>query len=257
MLFLIPPSEGKTSPPFGPFLDLEQLAFPELNVGRTKLINALSTICMKSPKKAAELLGIGPTQFDLVKFNAHLKTAPCGPAIDVYSGVLYDHLGYSTLSAAAKKRAQTSVLISSALFGFVELQNPIPAYRLSGSTVLPKVGPLSPFWRPKLTSIFDAYEGELILDMRSGSYEKLAPVSHRVNAVEVKVMTMVKGIRKSVTHFNKATKGDLVRASLSSSRKFPHDAHGLETYFRALGFNAALEESPKGARSLIILTHNQ
>jgi len=254
MLFLIPPSEGKTAPITGPKLNLAGLCFPELNPARTILIDSLSAICAKSPKKAAELLDLGPTQFDLVELNAHLTSNPCAPAIEVYSGVLYDRLDFPSLSSAAKMRAQTSVLIASALFGFVRLTDPIPAYRLSGSTVLPKIGPLATFWKSDLMPLFDSFSNELVLDMRSGIYEKLAPLGKYSNVIPVKVMTMVHGVRKSVTHFNKATKGDLVRASMASSRKFPQDANGLKSYFEALGFEATLEISAKGAPSLIILT---
>jgi len=254
MLFLIPPSEGKTAPITGPKLDLTRLTFPELNPSRKVLIDSLAALSAKSPTKAAELLDLGPTQIDLVELNAHLTSHPCAPAIEVYSGVLYDRLDFPTLSAAAKMRAQTSVLIASALFGFVQLTDPIPAYRLSGSTVLPKIGPLATFWKSDLTPLFDGFSNELVLDMRSGSYEKLAPLTKYSNVIPVKVMTLINGVRKSVTHFNKATKGDLVRASMASARKFPQVAEGLESYFQALGFEATLEISAKGATNLIILT---
>ncbi len=254
MYFLIPPSEGKTPAAAGGRLDLKNLPFAELNPQRDEIIDALVGLATNKPAVASKVLGLGPTQLDLLELDRSIRTAHCAPAIDIYSGVLFDHLGYRSLTARGRKIANQSILISSALFGFVFPQTLIPAYRLSGSTVLPGIGPLGGFWKPELAQVVDTLARELVVDMRSGTYSKLAPLPHLANTIEVKVMTLVKGIRKSVTHFNKATKGDLLRASVSSTKKIPQKVEELDGYFRQLGFTAEIEVTRAGRPELIILT---
>lgn len=218
-------------------------------------MESLAQLCTTQPDVAAKVLDLGPAQRDLLTTNAELLTAPCAPAIQIYTGVLYDHLGYSSLNAQARARVDSSVLISSALFGFVAPTNPIPAYRLSGSSIIPQIGSLVGYWKTELLDSLSQLSGELILDMRSGSYEKLAPAKKMdQTVVSVKVLTNVNGVLKPVTHFNKATKGDLVRAACLGSRKVPTTIPQLAEYFRKLGFEAELELAAPSAPILQIVT---
>lgn len=218
-------------------------------------MESLAHLCKTQPKLAAKVLDLGPQQGALLTTNAELMTAKCAPAIQIYTGVLYDHLGYSSLNAKARARADSSILIASALFGFVSPADPIPAYRLSGSSVIPHVGSLAQYWKAELLDSLAQCNGELILDMRSGSYEKLAPAKQLVQpVVSVKVLTNVNGVLKPVTHFNKATKGDLVRAACLSSNKAPTKMEQLAKYFTQLGFEAELDLSEPGVPVLQIVT---
>lgn len=254
MLLLFPPSEGKTPATIGPTLNLKQLPFPELTPQREQVIDSLIALSAKHPRKAAEVLELGPTQQSLLEINQQIRTAHCAPAIHIYSGVLFDHFDYPSLTKKAQDRADQSTLIASALFGFLSPDSLVPAYRLSGSTVIPKLGPLPTLWKPSLASVLDSYADQLILDMRSGTYTKLGPLPRTENCIELKVMTMVNGVRKSVTHFNKATKGDIARAAFTSSAKMPTSIDQLEKYFRSLGFDANLESNKRGVAELIVLT---
>ena len=76
-------------------------------------------LCDDDPDKAAAVLGLGPAQRDLVQRNADLRSAPTARADAIYTGVLYDALGFDTLSPAARRRATARVAITSALFGIV------------------------------------------------------------------------------------------------------------------------------------------
>jgi hypothetical protein len=148
VLILLPPSEGKTSPAAGPKLDLAALSFPELNRGRTATLKALIDVCAKDPKSAASILGLGPTQADEVRVNALLRKAACAPAVEVYTGVLFDALDVTSLGKPARRRLQATTVISSALFGLVRPDDLIPAYRLSGDVALPGIGaPAAPVAR--------------------------------------------------------------------------------------------------------------
>ena len=256
MIFLLPPSEGKTPPSKGPRFASAKLVFPELSEKRLGLMKALENFCTIQPELAAKALDLGPKQNNLLAINAELMKAHCAPAIKIYTGVLYDHLGYGTLTAPAQARADSSILISSALFGFVTPADPIPAYRLSGGSVIPAIGSLAVFWKTALLASLAQNKHELILDLRSGSYEKLSPVKNMDQPiVSVKVLTRVNGVLKPVTHFNKATKGDLVRAACLFSGKIPTTLSRLEDFFTKLGFTADLDTLTPGIPTLQIVTN--
>ncbi|MEZ7822459.1 MAG: peroxide stress protein YaaA [Candidatus Nanopelagicales bacterium] len=256
MIFLLPPSEGKTPPSKGPRFASAKLVFPELSEKRLGLMKALENFCTIQPELAAKALDLGPKQSNLLAINAELMKAHCAPAIKIYTGVLYDHLGYGTLTAPAQARADSSILISSALFGFVTPADPIPAYRLSGGSVIPAIGSLAVFWKTALLASLAQNKHELILDLRSGSYEKLSPVKNMDQPiVSVKVLTRVNGVLKPVTHFNKATKGDLVRAACLFSGNFPTSIGRLGDFFTKLGFTADLDTLTPGIPTLQIVTN--
>lgn len=255
MIFLLPPSEGKTPASKGPKFAPRKLVFPDLAEKRVHLVESLAQFCRARPELAAKALDLGPQQSDLLSINSELLASKCAPAIQIYTGVLYDHLGYSSLNAAARARADSSILISSALFGFVAPTNPIPAYRLSGASIIPGIGSLAGYWKNALLDSLKNFNAELILDMRSGSYEKLAPAKALEQPVViVKVLTNVNGVLKPVTHFNKATKGDLVRAAALSSQKTPTKVAQVAGYFTKLGFNAQLDLNAPGVPILQIVT---
>ena len=61
----------------------------------------------------------------------------------VYTGVLYDALGWGTLDAAARRRGNASLVVASALWGAVRFGDRVPPYRLSIGVDLAGVGPLA------------------------------------------------------------------------------------------------------------------
>lgn len=236
MLILLPPSEGKTAPSTKRTLDLAALSFPELNTTRERVLAELMRQCRSDPDHAATLLGLGPKQSDDIGRNADLRRQPCGPAIEVYTGVLFDALGYATLSARARKRARQHVAISSALWGLVRPADAIPAYRLSGSAALPGIGSLTGVWKGPVSAVLAETAG-LIVDLRSGTYVSLGPIPAAAvaRAVTVRVLQEKGGRRTVVSHHNKATKGLLLRRLLESSRT-PRTVGALQQALTELGF---------------------
>ncbi|HEU4811349.1 MAG TPA: peroxide stress protein YaaA [Nocardioides sp.] len=217
MLIVLPPSEGKNVARRGRPVDLSDLSFPGLTDARERVLGALVDLCADRPEVAATTLGIGHTQLDLVQLNAQLRTAPAARADKVYSGVLYDALDAATLSAGAKRRAGTRLAITSSLFGLVRPGDRIPAYRLSGDTTLPGTGPVAAVWRDSLGyAMSDAVGRGLLVDLRSTMYAAFwrPPGELAERVATVRVLHEVNGKRQVVSHFNKATKGRIVRALL-------------------------------------------
>lgn len=214
MLFLLPPSEGKTAPANGPVYDAKALSFPKLSPLRGKVIRSLLKLCKSKSEVAVDVLGLTAGQVDLLDVNRRLLTAACAPAFQVYTGVLYSELAPESLTPEQLARLDASVWIASALFGFVGFSDYIPAYRMSGDVTLPDIGSLTLFWKQDLAAILEKVSGPIV-DFRSGTYVKLGPLSKDVCARTVVprvLQRMPDGPPKLITHFNKATKGRLMRA---------------------------------------------
>lgn len=236
MLVLLPPSEGKTAPTDGPALDLESLSFPRLNRVRDQLTRAL--VRLAGTRRAAEVLGLGPTQADAIEVDAHLFEVPCAPAGQIYTGVLFGELDLGSLDADATRRAERHLAVASALFGLVRVTDPIPAYRLSGGVTLPRLGPVASRWRPVLPKVLDDEAGDgLLVDLRSGTYVNLGKPSAALapRTATVRVLHEADGKRTVVSHFNKATKGRLVRDLLVEGAE-PASVDELATAWRDLGW---------------------
>jgi cytoplasmic iron level regulating protein YaaA (DUF328/UPF0246 family) len=219
VLILLPPSEGKTPAARGSAVDWPSLSFQQLNTYRAKVLDALGTV--SAHEDALALLGVGASLKDDVKRNTRLHAEPAAPAHQIYSGVLYDALGYKTLTPAQRRKADQTVLVISALWGAIRFGDSVPAYRLSMGTALPDVGRLATFWKPQLSgALAESVAGHLLVDCRSSTYAAAwAPPA--AQTVTVNVFTEINGTRKVVSHFAKHTRGELVRHLLARRGKAP------------------------------------
>ncbi|MEO6472442.1 MAG: peroxide stress protein YaaA [Aeromicrobium sp.] len=238
MLILLPPSEGKTAPASGGPLDLDSLDLNTLNPTRERILTSLIAVSGGNAKRAMDRLGLGKTQADALPRNANLRNEPTARADEVYTGVLYASLDFATLDDKARKRADESVAIVSALFGLVRPADHIPAYRLSGDVSLPRLGPVAGIWRKKLGPVLTELVGDrLLIDLRSGMYVNLHKPTGDLaeRTATMRVLHEHNGTRKVVSHFNKATKGRIVRALLETDAN-PATADELETVLGDLGW---------------------
>ncbi len=136
MLVLLPPSETKRPGGDGPMLDLASLALPSLRDARETVVAALVALS-SDEDEAARVLKISAKRRHEIADNAAVRTAPTMPAIDRYTGVLFDALDAASLDAASRSWLGEHVLIQSAPFGPVGALDGIPPYRLAAGTSLP------------------------------------------------------------------------------------------------------------------------
>lgn len=238
MLILLPPSEGKTRPEAGAPLDPAALSFPALTPTRELLLRALVRLCSGKPQRAAEVLGLGPTQAEAITVNAALLDEPTARADEVYTGVLFSALDLPTLDDASRVRADTSLAVASALFGLLRPGDRIPAYRLSGTVTLPRLGTVAGRWRTPLPRVMQEAAGDgLLIDLRSGTYTALGkpPSALAERTATMRVLHEHAGQRKVVSHFNKATKGRIVRGLLESGAD-PRTVDELQSTLSDLGW---------------------
>ena len=219
MLILLPPSEGKTPPDAGSPVDLAALSFPPLTEARQRVAEALAEV--SGQDDALSQLGVGATLVHEVSRNTRLAHEPAAPAHSIYTGVLFDALGYPSLTPAQKRKADAAVVVVSGLWGAVGFADSIPAYRLSMSVGLPGVGKLASYWKPQLAAaLADHSENHLLVDCRSSTYAA-AWVPDPARTVAVNVFTERDGVRKVVSHFAKHTRGELARHLLTRRGKAP------------------------------------
>ena len=254
VLILLPPSEGKTPPRRGKPLDLGGLSSPALTATRTRVLDALVSLCAEQPERAASVLEVPKSQLDLVALNASLRSAPTARADAVYAGVLYDALGMATLSAGARRRATSRVRVTSSLFGLVAPTDRIPAYRLSGDAVLPGVGTVSGVWRQSLGPEITELVGDgLLVDLRSGMYAAFWRPAALPRVATVRVLHEVAGRRQVVSHFNKATKGRILRALLEDGAN-PRTPARLAETLRDLGWDVEVVVGAKGTQLDVVVS---
>ena len=231
MLILLPPSEGKTAPLAGAPVDLSTLSHPGLASARERVGTALAKV--SGQRNAFEVLDVGPSLGAEVERNRTLWENPTDVAARVYTGVLYEAAGASAWSEADLERAAGRIRIVSALWGAVSPADRIPAYRLSMSTSLGRIGALASFWRQHLASELSHLTGDgLIVDCRSSSYVAAwRPTGHPT--VAVRVERELHGKRTVVSHMAKHTRG-LLTGALATAASVPATRDDLADVARTL-----------------------
>ncbi|GAB3923554.1 peroxide stress protein YaaA [Kribbella albertanoniae] len=216
-LILLPPSEGKTGRTRGRAVDFGTLSFPELNPVREQVLETLAKV--SASEDAYGVLGVGASLQAEVDRNTRWRTEPAVPVSELYSGVLYDALGYSTLSAGTKRRAANRLLVVSAAWGALRPADRVPPYRLSMGTTLPGHGPLAGVWREPLAAALAEADG-VIVDCRSSTYVAAwRPSGDRAAKwVSVNVVRERDGVRTVVSHMAKHTRGLVARHILESGK---------------------------------------
>ena len=148
-----------------------------------------------------------------------LGTSKPTPAHSVYTGVLYQALDWASLSPAAKKRGESALMIISAKYGAVRPSDRIESYKEKIDNKKMK---------GVVAEKLDPIKTPLIVDCRSSTYKTVwhAPVDI---TVEVRVSTVVDGVRTVVTHMSKKTRGEITRWLLQSRSmpKTPEDLYAI------------------------------
>lgn len=248
MLVLLPPSEGKASSGRGAPLKPESLSLPGLAAARQAVLAELAELCAGDEEKAREVLGLSEGLRGEVAKNTGLLTAGARPAGEIYTGVLYDALGLATLDPAAKRRAARSLLVFSGLWGAIGVTDRIPSYRCSMGVKLPGLGALAGHWRaPMAEALPEAAGNGLVLDLRSAAYAAAWKPKGEVAGRTATVRVLHAPTRKVVSHFNKATKGRIVRALLTEGAA-PKGPAELVVALRDLGYEVEAAAPEKTGR---------
>ena len=192
MKILLPPSEKKNEPEKLKALKLNALSFQaDLTTTRTALL----------------------------KKHKEVDISHCDVASNIYTGVLYNALDYTSLSTAAQARANSSIVIISAAFGAIRLNDVIPYYKF-------KIDQAT--WKKPLSLALYGLDNELVIDCRSSTYATVwTPDPSKT--VGIRVFKKVTGQLKVITHMSKLTRGEVIRYLVSQAKnpQTPHDLYKL------------------------------
>jgi cytoplasmic iron level regulating protein YaaA (DUF328/UPF0246 family) len=249
VLVLLPPSEGKASSGRGAPLKPRSLSLPALTDAREAVLDELVELCAADEEKAREVLGLSEGLRGEFAKNAELRTAGARPAGEIYTGVLYDALDLASLEPAAKRRAARSLLVFSGLWGAVRVTDRIPSYRCSMGVKLPGLGALGAYWRAPMAEAMPEAAGDgLVLDLRSAAYAAAWKPKGEVAGRTATVRVLHAPTRKVVSHFNKATKGRIVRSLLSAGAAPAGPAELVEA-LRDLGYEVEAQAPAKAGQA--------
>jgi uncharacterized protein len=189
-MILIPPSEGKTpggtQRPLGCLGKHPQVIYDRLMSYRGNL---------------TELYGVKGKALDVaIAANQSLLTSPTMPAIERYSGVVYDGIDYSSLSKDAKIFFNEHVRIVSALFGLVKPTDLIPDYKL-------KIEKLdaAKYWQP---IIAEQLKNQYVIDLLPQAHQKAVAYEQ---GVKIEFIFEKNGKAMPAGHFGKLIKGQFIR----------------------------------------------
>jgi cytoplasmic iron level regulating protein YaaA (DUF328/UPF0246 family) len=211
LLILLPPSETKRPGGVGISIDKAAIIWAALDEVRAQVITVLQQVSADQDL-AVKALKLGKRSAAEATKNLSLWTAPTMPALERYTGVLYDALNYEELSTHALQRAERQLFIQSALFGLLPAMEKIPDYRLSADSKLPGIN-LKSLWTEGHQAVWPRLLGP-ILDMRSESYVALNPVPSERESYFVEVVDQAQG--RALNHFNKKAKGAFVKSALEN-----------------------------------------
>ncbi|MDF2560467.1 MAG: peroxide stress protein YaaA [Microbacterium sp.] len=231
MKILLPPSETKHEGGHDAPLDIGSLSLPSLSVHRSAVLDALVDLAADE-EASRRVLKLSDRQMGEVAHNRRLRTAPTMPAVDRYTGVLFDALDARSLSAASRRWLGRHVWIHSAPLGPVGALDAVPTYRLAAGTSLPGLPALRRHWAEPTTAAIAEASPPFVLDLRSEAYVALGPVPDSVPSAYVRVVTEH---GRALNHFNKRSKGLLVRA-LAEDRPRSTGLRGLLTWAQQRGF---------------------
>jgi cytoplasmic iron level regulating protein YaaA (DUF328/UPF0246 family) len=227
-LILLPPSEGKSGGGDGPPWTTGLMAI-DLDERRTQVLIALVKAMRGSEAARAKLLDVkGRALQAATVANRDARTSPTRPAIERYTGVLYDALDHGSLTAAQRRRLDEIVLIFSGLWGLVAPPDPIPDYKLKMGALLPGLGKLSSWWRDELSArLAERASGRRVWNLLPN--EHAAAWRPPVDLPQWSVRFLERrsdGSLSAVSHRNKALKGALVRHLLAHPSAEPEDLSG-------------------------------
>lgn len=204
MKILLAPSETKKTGgdlSFNP----STLLFEDLFPHRTKLLHSYINVLQKGNiPTLSKMFGL-KKEADILTHKKDIIHELTMKAIQRYTGVAFDYLGYENLDEKTQHYIDSHVILFSNLFGPIRASDLIPEYKLKQGEAVAEIKP-EKFYHEHSAKLMEAYLAEdEILDLRAGFYDKFYKPT--------KPYTTLKFIKegKVVSHWAKAYRGIVLR----------------------------------------------
>ena len=216
MKLLIPPSEGKAKTKATNIIFSTTSFKFERNVNQVvRLLELIDDEDLRSVYGTSAEKALG-----FHRQNQDIFNSPCAPAIERYTGVVYEHIDWLTLPKKAKEYMEKNVFIFSGLFGMLTPLTPIPDYKLKMNVLS-----LQHHWNPILTEALN--DEKNIIDLLPQVHRK-AYTPNKKNVLPVDFSIINKGKKTAAGHFGKAVKGEFIRYMAQHNIKSVDEFGGFE-----------------------------
>jgi cytoplasmic iron level regulating protein YaaA (DUF328/UPF0246 family) len=204
MKILLAPSETKKNG--GEFsFDPSTLLFEKLQPHRITLLHAYTNVLQKGDMAVlSKMFGL-KKEADILAHKKDIIHELTMKAIERYTGVAFDYLGYMELDTASQMYIDTHVILFSNLFGPIKASDLIPEYKLKQGEPVGDIK-VEKFYHEHSSALMESYLAEEeVLDLRAGFYDKFYKPK--------KAYTTLKFIKdgKVVSHWAKAYRGIVLR----------------------------------------------
>ena len=198
MKILIPPSEGKAK------VRSQEILFKDTKFKFAKYTQQIvDLLCLIENEDLTSVYGT--TQDKAIMFhrqNQDVFNSKCVPAIERYTGVVYNHIDWASLSSKAKNYMEKHIIIFSGLFGLLTPDTLIPDYKLKMNVLS-----LKSLWGPIISDYLK--NEDIIFDLLPQVHRKA--YTPNKNTVQVDFLVQSKGKTSAAGHFGKAVKGQFIR----------------------------------------------
>ena len=217
MKILLAPSETKKSGGDLSFTP-NTLLFEALLPHRTKLLHAYINVLQKGDiPTLSKMFGL-KKEADILAHKKDIIHELTMKAIERYTGVAFDYLGYERLDEKTQHYVDSHVILFSNLFGPIRASDLIPEYKLKQGEAVGEIK-TEKFYHEHSAQLMESYLAEdEILDLRAGFYDKFYKPT--------KPYTTLKFIKegKVVSHWAKAYRGivlrEVAKAGIESLEEF-------------------------------------
>lgn len=217
MKILLAPSETKKSG--GGFsFNPSTLLFESLLPHRTKLLHTYTNVLQQGDMQTlSKMFGI-KKEADILKHKKDIIHELTIKAIERYTGVAFEYLGYTNLDKKVQTYIDDNVILFSNLFGPIKASDLIPEYKLKQGEAVADIK-TEKFYHEHSAHLVEAYlEEEELLDLRAGFYDKFYKPTKPYTALK-----FIKN-KKVVSHWAKAYRGivlrEIAKAGITSIEAF-------------------------------------
>jgi len=198
MLILIPPSEGKAK------IQSSNILFKDTNFKYEREVKqVVRHLSILNQEDLRSIYGTSQEKSEIFhRQNQDVFNSHCAPAIERYTGVVYEYIDWESLDKTAKKYMEKHVRIFSGLFGLLTPQTLIPNYKLKMNVLS-----LQFHWNPIITEALK--DEDVVFDLLPQVHRKAYKPSENVIKVDFSVIN--KGKKTAAGHFGKAVKGKFIQ----------------------------------------------